>query len=628
MATSTIKRARLKGSDVVRMLMEMDDDSDLSSLSDSEAGDSPTEQPFAESDSESDAEQQAIATTSFLPAEDDNTDMSCSDADIDSDPEGEDVQTQTGSVKSRSGKIWHDVAPTCRRRGPQDIVRGRSGLTAAGKSVESVADSFRIFITAELVQLTAQHTNEEGERMYAEYNKKHPTNQKKYHPFDEDELYACIGLLILAGVLKGKHEICGATFVAVLHSLQQCQEIASSSSFVCVDSTTRLLGIKEKSDNMAHVREMFDLFNSTLTKPYVPSEFSTVDEQLVTFRGRAKFKVFIPSKPGKYGILMRMMTDATSRYVLNIVPYAGKPSDGQHEPPGSAQRLVHQLVLSYKGSGRNVTMDRFYTSVELAEDLLKDKLTIVGTMNTSRRDVPATMKPSKTRAELSSSFLFTRDLTMVSYVPKKNKSVVLLSSMHHAKDISNEDHRKPEIILFYNSTKGGVDTVDQMVRYYSCRIKTSRWPLAFFMNCLDIAAVNALVIWFCKDPSWNARKSHRRRLFLHELGLQLIRPHVERRAVQPGLNSQIQQVLSTTLGRPVKTPSTGTSAVQSACRGRCYICVRLTHGKDHKKRKDKVRRQQQRCAKCSRHVCNEHCLQVKVCRDCRGDESESTCDET
>ena len=37
MAASTIKRARLKASDVSRILMEMDDDSDLSSLSDSEA---------------------------------------------------------------------------------------------------------------------------------------------------------------------------------------------------------------------------------------------------------------------------------------------------------------------------------------------------------------------------------------------------------------------------------------------------------------------------------------------------------------------------------------------------------------------------------------------------------------
>ena len=99
-----------------------------------------------------------------------------------------------------------------------------------------------------------------------------------------------------------------------------------------------------------------------------------------------------------------MMTDATSRYVLNIVPYAGKPADSERAPQGSAQRLVHQLVLPYKGSGRNVTMDRFCTSVELAEDLLKDKLTIVGTMNTSRRDVPDNMKPSKTRAELSSAF--------------------------------------------------------------------------------------------------------------------------------------------------------------------------------------------------------------------------------
>jgi len=75
---------------------------------------------------------------------------------------------------------------------------------------------------------------------------------------------------------------------------------------------------------------------------------------------------------------------------------------------------------------------------------------------------------------------------MVSYVPKSNKSVVLLSSMHHDKTVSNKEHRKPEIILFYNSTKGGVDTIDQMVRYYSCRIKTRRWPLAFFMNCRKV----------------------------------------------------------------------------------------------------------------------------------------------
>lgn len=632
MATSTIKRAKMKARDVARILMEMSDDSDLSSLSDSEVDDDARDQPLtaaaSDSDSDSDAEPQAIPTTSCLPAENDNADSSCSEADIDSDSdtEGYDVQPQSGSVTSRSGKLWYDAAPASRRRGPEDIVRNHSGLTAAGKSAESVADCFRLFVTSELVQLVVQHTNEEGERVYAEYNKKHSANQKEYIPFDEDEVYACIGLLILAGVLKGKHEhyrdlwgdVGGrAPFIATL-SRDRFQLFIRLCRFD--DKTTR--DQRKPSDNMAHVREMFDTFNATLTKPYVPSPCLTVDEQLVTFRGRARFKVFIPSKPGKYGILLRMMTDASSRYVLNILPYAGKPDDGQREPAGSAQRLVHKLVLPYKGSGRNVTMDRFYTSVELAEDLLKDKLTIVGTMNASRRDIPDKMRPNKIRAELSSSFIFTRDLTMVSYVPKKNKSVILLSSMHHAKEISNEDHRKPEIILFYNSTKGGVDIVDQMVRHYSCRVKTRRWPLALFMNCLDIAGVNALLIWLCKEPSWNATKSHRRRLFLRELGLQLIRPHMERRSLQRGLNSLIQQAMSTTLGRPVQSTSTGTSAAQSTCRGRCYVCVRQTYGKGHKKRKDKVRRQQQRCTKCLRHICNEHCVQVKVCAECRRGESD------
>jgi len=38
--------------------------------------------------------------------------------------------------------------------------------------------------------------------------------------------------------------------------------------------------------------------------------------------------------------------------------------------------------------------------------------------------------------------------------------------MVYAKDISNEDHRKHDNILFYNSTKEGVDTVGQIMRYY------------------------------------------------------------------------------------------------------------------------------------------------------------------
>jgi hypothetical protein len=51
---------------------------------------------------------------------------------------------------------------------------------------------------------------------------------------------------------------------------------------------------------------------------------------------------------------------------------------------------------------------------------------------------------------------------MVSYVPKPGKAVIMLSTMHRDAVVSSREDKKPEIILQYNSAKGGVDTLDQM----------------------------------------------------------------------------------------------------------------------------------------------------------------------
>ena len=40
--------------------------------------------------------------------------------------------------------------------------------------------------------------------------------------------------------------------------------------------------------------------------------------------------------------------------------------------------------------------------------------------------------------------------------------------------------KKPEIVHFYNSTKVGVDTVDQLCGNYSVSRRTRRWPLCIF----------------------------------------------------------------------------------------------------------------------------------------------------
>jgi hypothetical protein len=110
----------------------------------------------------------------------------------------------------------------------------------------------------------------------------------------------------------------------------------------------------------------------------------------------------------------------------------------------------------------------------LAEDLLGIQTTLVGTIRSNKKEIPSELQSNRQRSEQSSIFSFDRQLTLVRYVPKKGKAVILLSSMHHDKTINNEQKRKPDIILYYNSTKDGVDRMDQMVQTYSCKRKTKK----------------------------------------------------------------------------------------------------------------------------------------------------------
>ncbi|KAJ8394423.1 hypothetical protein AAFF_G00046340 [Aldrovandia affinis] len=90
---------------------------------------------------------------------------------------------------------------------------------------------------------------------------------------------------------------------------------------------------------------------------------------------------------------------------------------------------------------------------------------------------------------------------MMSYVPKKGKAVVLLSSMHDDQAVShNSGKRKPEVIQYYNRTKIGVDLMDQMVHTFTCKRQVRRWPMALWHNLIDVATLNAYTTLKARHP--------------------------------------------------------------------------------------------------------------------------------
>lgn len=108
--------------------------------------------------------------------------------------------------------------------------------------------------------------------------------------------------------------------------------------------------------------------------------------------------------------------------------------------------------------------------------------------------------------------------------------MILLSTQHCDKGQSDADEsHKPQIIKDYNKTKGGVDMGDQMTRKYTCVRQTRRWPYRIFMEIIDMAALNAYIIWTGKYSEWNKNNKRKRKLFLQDLCLELVTPYVKRR---------------------------------------------------------------------------------------------------
>ncbi|KAM3936782.1 LOW QUALITY PROTEIN: piggyBac transposable element-derived protein 4-like [Leptodactylus fuscus] len=265
------------------------------------------------------------------------------------------------------------------------------------------------------------------------------------------------------------------------------------------DSKTDRMERRAK-DKLAPIRNVWNQWVEILPKLYNSGENVTADEQLVAFRGRCPFRQYIPSKPAKYGIKIWTLCDSKSSYALNVQVYTGKAPD---ERPEKNQGMRVVLDLTHGLKGQNVTCDNFFTSYQLGQMLKKKQLTMLGTMRKNKPELPQGIL-SKREVD-SSTFYFSGNTTVVSYV-RKTKQVILMSTMHHDNAVSDREDRKPDIILDYNATKGAVDTLDQVISTYTCKRKTNRWPMILFYNILDVSAYNAFVLWREIDLDWNRNK--------------------------------------------------------------------------------------------------------------------------
>lgn len=475
------------------------------------------------------------------------------------------------------------------------IIQGPQGQA---RDAQSPLDVFLCFLTEDSIEKIMLHTNSQISLNASKYK----VNKSTISSVAKKELKALFGLLIFAAAQKDDHLDTNEMFdVTKSGSVYKAAMSCDRFNFLitCLrfdDKETR--AERRIDDKFAPIRELWTSVISNCYNLYKPGSYITIDEQLLAFRGRCPFKMYIPNKPSKYGIKIVMLCDVGTKYMINAEPYLGKSTKTNGQP--LADHYVKGLTEVLYGSNRNITMDNWFTSVPLASTLL-DKpynLTVVGTIRKNKKELPPEITTLTGREIGSSRFCFDNEKTLVSYKTKKNKGVILLSTMHEGA-IINDQSQKPEIIEFYNRTKCGVDVFDQMCSNMSCSRKTRRWPLCIFYDLLNIITINS---WIIHNHNL-ARKNEKpitRKEFLCQLAQQLIKPWMEERLKLPTLQRSIRSIICDNLKieehQEVPMP-------QETRRTICYYCP-------SKKR----RMTTTFCHHCHRPFCSEH--RGNFCHEC------------
>lgn len=233
-----------------------------------------------------------------------------------------------------------------------------------------------------------------------------------------------------------------------------------------------------------------------IKKVLSPVKQLSIDESMIPWRGRLQFRQYIKNKKHKYGIKVYELTTYDG-FILNTRIYVGKGMLQEEGGGAHTSKVVKDLVKDYTSKGHEIYLDNFYTSVPLAEYLLKQRTLMVGTLRENRKGNPMVLmqqklKKGETSWKRKGSVLVTRwrDKRLVTMISTRHK--------HEIKEIEGKrggKKMKPRCVVDYNCCMSGIDRADQMLSYYSTPRKTIRWYRKVFFHIVDICLWNAFYIY-------------------------------------------------------------------------------------------------------------------------------------
>ena len=272
---------------------------------------------------------------------------------------------------------------------------------------------------------------------------------------------------------------------------------------------------------------------SKFNQAYYPRQNLSLDEMVVGWTGRWKYKMYNASKPKRYHVKVFGLVDSTTGYTINLLIYFGKEtsySADLNNCNSQAVKVFEYLLRPLSTKGHHIFADRYYTSEALVQYLSENGHYFTGTLNINRKGFPSVLKTLRLdHQQRKWYFNRQRHIMCAAWKDKKAKKPVVIISTNSTTHMAEKETsrkrlaEKPVVIQNYNAFMNGCDRVDQNAAYYPIfNRKTLKWWKKLYHWTIELIQLNALVLF---------NESHQNKMDLATFKRSLLRQLVESAAV-------------------------------------------------------------------------------------------------
>lgn len=260
-------------------------------------------------------------------------------------------------------------------------------------------------------------------------------------------------------------------------------------------------------DKLFKIRPFLDKLRKNFLQ-VEPEEHNSVDEFMIPLKSHTALKQYIKNKPYKWGVKV-FARAGDSGFVYDFEIYAGKQTNVSASGLGFSSDIVMRLADGIpKNKNYKLYFDNWFSNYDLQLKLKQNGILSTGTVRKNRLS-NCTLKSDKelkNKGRGSFDYRVEKNANIIIVKWFDNKPVHLMSTFVGHQPVQTIERwsvadkkyiqvQRPNIVKEYNVHMGGVDKQDMLIELYRTDIKGKRYYLRIIFHFLDLATVNAWLLY-------------------------------------------------------------------------------------------------------------------------------------